>query len=188
MKRSGFSLIEILIVVAILGIISRIIFETMNSARIGLGAANNQINSQQEARRGIDRIMADLKMTSPAWEISATEYPAVISNSGNQLDFYLPVFTDNEVTQLTAVRYFISGSQLLRRAGSTNTVLANDINTNAVLVNPIFVFDNAENTVINISVPIIKADTSFTLDSQINLRNRQVELDDEVEVDPIVDQ
>ncbi|MFC1709899.1 type II secretion system protein J [Candidatus Omnitrophota bacterium] len=188
MKRSGFSLLEILVVVAIVSIISGIIFGTMNSARIGLGAANNQINSQQEARRVIRRIADELRMTSPLWEISAVEYSMIISNSGNQLDFYSPVFTGNEITSLIAVRYYISDNQLLRREGSTNAVLANGIDISVTATNSIFAFNNVDNTVMDISIPIIKNDTSFTLDSQINLRNRQVQLNEGVEIDSIIEQ
>jgi len=192
MKKTGFSLLEILVVAAILSIFSQIIFATMKSAHIGLGAANNQINSQQEARRAVDRIIDELRMSNPNWMVESTSYPITISNSGNRIDFYSPTFdANNEITQLTAVRYYIGGiknSQLLRREESSVSVLASDIDIAAIKVNPIFAFDNVDNSIINIRVPIVKQEASFILTSQANLRNREVQLDSEVEVVGIIEQ
>lgn len=190
-KISGFSLLEILIVVAIFAVISSVIFGTMDSARVGFASASNQINRQQEARRAVNRISEDLKMTNPFWDIGGTSYLVTISHGGNQIDFYLPVFDNNEIISLTAVRYFIGGinnSQLLRREGGVNTVIANDINV-GFQGEALFAFDNSpDNTVININVPVIKKDATFVLTSKVNLRNRQIELDDEVEVEAIIEQ
>lgn len=191
MKKSGVSLLEVLIVVVILSVISRIIFGTMNSARFGLGAANNQIDSHQEARRAIDRMTDELRMSSPDWLVGATHRLITISNNGKRLDFYLPTFnTNNEITQLIAVRYYIGGTdnaQLLRKQTNGVTVVASDIDITAIQANPIFVFGNAEKSVINIRVPIIKQDTGFVLTSQVNLRNQQVLLGGGVQIAGIIE-
>ena len=59
-NSKGFTLIEVMIVAAILSIVSGVIFGTMNVSQIGLGSANNQINRQQEARRATNKIRDEL--------------------------------------------------------------------------------------------------------------------------------
>jgi len=190
MKTSGFSLLEMFVVVAILSVISAAVFGTMNSSRIGLNAASEQINRQQGARMAMSRIVDELKATNPSWIVNSTDYPVVISNLGAQIDFYIPEFDDNnEISILKAVRYYFGGSQLLRREGSDIAVLANDIAVGYMQENifPYFSFDNVDNTIINMRIPIVRDNTNFVLDSQVNLRNRQIELS-EVSIAEIIEE
>ncbi|MFH1622711.1 MAG: type II secretion system protein [Candidatus Omnitrophota bacterium] len=191
-KNSGFSLIELLMVIALLGIIGGALFGTLSSSRIGLDAANEQINRQQEARRAVDRIVNELRTSNPSWGVDSTSYPITISSLGKRIDFYIPTFVDGELTKLSAVRYEASQStgQLLRKQGSVTSVLANDLDTDYLYVqsggNPIFDFANVENSIINIVVPIARDDASFILSSQLNFRNREEELTG-VQIEEITD-
>ena len=49
-------------------------------------------------------------------------------------------------------------------------------------------FNNVDNTVIDIEIPILRDNENFILTSQVNLRNRQAQLPPEVSVEAIIEQ
>ena len=180
----GHTLIELMMVLAIFGILLSAIFGIISSSRSSWESGAGQIARQQDARRGIDRIAWELKSTDSSWNVSSTLYSVSINVAGDQIDFYQPVFVNNSITELRAVRYYVGGqnnAQLLRKEGGDITVATNNID-NVVSQKPFFSFNSTPN-IIDISIPIIKDSTTFVLASQSNLRNRETQLDaDEVVV------
>jgi prepilin-type N-terminal cleavage/methylation domain-containing protein len=189
-EKSGYTLLELVIVTAIVGLLVGLFFSGMSTARSSFQNSGFQIERQQEARKALDRISSDLKMSSPYWQIDSNYYNISINIEGDQLDFYLPVFDeDNEIIILKAVRYYLGGlnsAQLLRKEGADFIVIANNID-NQLAQKPFFAFNNTEHTVVDIKIPIIKNNATFTLTSQLNLRNREVPLGEETIVEEIID-
>jgi len=189
-KKYGFTLLELMITLAIFGILLSAIFGSISTSRTNWQNAGNQIDRQQNARKAADRVAWELRLTSPSWTVDAVSYNVSINGDGDWIDFYVPVFdNDNEITQLNAVRYNAGGlnnAQLLRREGSDTLVVANDID-NVIDQKPFFAFSNVDNTIIDISIPVIKNGTTFVLTSQANLRNRQTQLDAGVIIEEIIE-
>jgi type II secretory pathway pseudopilin PulG len=183
LKKIGYTLLELVIVTAIVGVVVTLFFSSMTTARSSFQNSGFQIERQQEARKALDRISSELKMSSPSWQIGSSYYNISTNINGDQLDFYLPVFgVDNEIIMLKAVRYYLGGlnnAQLLRKEGASSIVIANNIE-NKDAQKPFFAFNNTDHTVVDIKIPIIKNNSTFTLRSQLNLRNRQVPLEEEV--------
>jgi type II secretory pathway pseudopilin PulG len=189
LSRSGFSILETFIVVAIMGVLFSVIIGTMNASRDRFQDAGSQIDRMQNARKGVDRIAWELRIVDPSWEVNSIEYSIAINPDGDQLDFYLPIInsTTNEVESLHAVRYHIGGlndAQLLRTEGLSTVVITNDIDNNFGM-EPLFAFNNTDNTIVDIRIPIIKNNSLFILTSQANLRNRDVQLNGGVTIEEI---
>jgi len=180
----GFTLLEVVIVLAIFGVLMGAIFASISTSRKGWEEADHQIVRQQEARKALDRISWELRTTNPEWDINSTLYSVSINAAGDQIDFYRPVFDAyNDITELRVVRYYLGGTgntQLLRREGTESpTVVANDIGTQK----PFFSFANPPDTsVVDISIPVTKNGTTFALTTRANLRNREVDLEPDTSV------
>lgn len=188
-KRYGYTLIELLVVIFVFGTLLSVIFGTMAQLRSSWEGGDMQIDRQQQARKGVDKIAWELRVANPSWEIASNLYNISINSFGDQIDFYAPIFdSDNVVTGLTKVRYFIGGTdnnQLLRReGGSAATVVANNID-NVLGQKPFFSFNHVERTIIDIKIPVVRDGTTFILRSQANLRNRETELADDVVIEDI---
>jgi len=178
LKIFGHTLIELMIVLVISGILLSAIFGIISSSRSSWDSGAGQIVRQQDARKGIDRIAWELRSTDTAWNVSSTLYNVSINAAGDQIDFYQPVFVNNSITELRAVRYYVGGqnnAQLLRKEGGDITVATNNID-NVVSQKPFFSFNSTPN-IIDIRIPIIKDNIIFVLASQANLRNRGTQLD-----------
>lgn len=176
---------------AIFGILLGAIFGSISSSRVSWKVASEQIDRQQDARKAIDRIAWELRSTNPSWEVDTTSYSVVINSLGDQLDFYVPVFdANNEITALRAVRYYIGGlnnAQLLRKESSGAVVVANNID-NIAAQKPFFAFNNTDNTIVDIKIPVIKNNVTFILASQANLRNRQIDLSEDITIEEILEE
>lgn len=194
MKVAGFSLIEIFIVVAILGILLSALFGTVTSSRIGLQTASEQINRQQAARRAMDRITDELKTAwwQPSGEVC---YPDTNEDS-DRIDFCIPNLENYNYVNLTVtpMRYYLGGlnnAQLLRRNMNTGTetVICSDID-NIESQKPFFDFTESpvDHKIIDIKIPIIRDETVFTLTSQVNIRSREVPAGIEVIIEDIIEE
>lgn len=179
MKREkGYSLIEFMAVLLIFGILLSMVFASMSVSRTNWQNASEQINRQQLARKAVDKIAWGLKSSSPSWEIDSVFYNISINGDGDQIDFYLPVFDeDNEITQLNAVRYYVSAEndRLYRAQADGLLVVTTDID-NIEAQKPFFSYGNVDRTIVDIKIPIVRDGTAFILNSQANLRNRQTQL------------
>ena len=187
----AFTLLEIVIVIAVLGILLSAIFGVLASSRKDWQSASEQIDRQQDARKAVDRITWELKSSNPSWNVNATLYNISINSAGDQVDFFVPIFdTNNQITTLRAVRYYVGGlnnAQLLRKEGSIESIIANNID-NVAGQKPFFTFGNTNNTIVDIKIPIIKNNAIFVLESQSNLRNRQANLTEGVIIENILEQ
>jgi prepilin-type N-terminal cleavage/methylation domain-containing protein len=189
LRKSGYTLLELFIVIAILGILMGAFFSSITSSRSSFQNAGYDIDRQQDARRAVDRIAWELKKSSTYWRINATDYYNLsINTNGDQLDFYIPIFNaTNQIEELHAVRYYIGGDssdQLIRKESTNSTIIASNID-NVVTQKPFFSFNNTDQTIIDIKIPVIKNEAVFTLNSQVNLRNRRVDLDAGVTVEEV---
>ncbi|MDD5355553.1 MAG: type II secretion system protein [Candidatus Omnitrophica bacterium] len=184
--KKGYTLLELLIVVAVFGIIMSALFSSITYSRSSFQNAGYQIDRQQDARRAVDKIAWELKKSSPVWEMDGGRYSVSINEDGDQLDFYVPVFDeDNQITELKAVRYYMNTantSQMLRKEGIEDAVVAANNIYNTASQKPFFTFNDP---IVVISIPVVKNNTVFTLTTQANLRNRDVQLGEEVTVEEI---
>ncbi|MDP1853590.1 MAG: prepilin-type N-terminal cleavage/methylation domain-containing protein [Candidatus Omnitrophota bacterium] len=143
--KNGFSLLEVLISLAIFLIIASVMFAFLTSGRktFDMGAA--QIDVEQEARRGLDYMSKELRQSSDG-KISGVAKGA----SGNTIIFEIPYNVDNSVdgdvidsfgaiewsddtgvNRIGTITYSLVGGQILRNLSFTGEqiVLANDISS-----------------------------------------------------------
>lgn len=175
MKR-GFSIVELLFVVAIFTIICGAIFASLSSGNLLWDTGSTQARLEQEVRKGIDRMYKELKQSAPS--------KVTIGAGNTSVAFYVPTDTDNDgdiiddsgqvewgANSITYLRGGTNNAQLIRREGATDTVLANDISaltfTGTPAVNP---------TVVVISVTAQKTtlaqrSLTSTLAAEVQLRN-----------------
>jgi len=188
----GFNFIEVMVVLAIFGLLLGVILNAITNADKSFRDSSYQIERQQESRKGVDRIAWELRNANPSWDINGTSYNVSINSSGDQLDFYVPEFdSSGQITTLLAVRYSVGGlnnAQLLRQQGAEAAVVANNIDTSGLVSNPLFSFVTSDNSVVDISIPILKNNDSFRLTSRANLRNKEIDLEPDVAVEDIVEE
>jgi len=187
-RKKGYTFLELFIVVTILSVMVAAFFSSMSSSKRGFQNSEYAINNQQDARKAVDRVAWELKKSSTSWEVSGNFYNVVINQAGDQIDFYVPVSDiDNQIVQLKAVRYCMDNkntSQLIRKEGAETTVVTNNVD-NVLAQKPFFSFNNPEQTIIDIKIPVKNNNIAFTLTSQVNLRNRNVQLGSEVVIEEI---
>lgn len=185
---TGFTLLEMIIVAAVFTILFGTLLAGMSTSRQSWQSASDQIDRQVDARQAVNQIAWELRSTNPSWLVNDAYYNISINSFGDRIDFYAPIFNaNNEISSLQAVRYYVGGAnnaQLLRRVGATDRVVANNIDNDSVQ-KPFFSFNNTDNTIIDIKIPVIKNNIIFTLQSQVNLRNREEELENEVIIEGI---
>lgn len=106
-KMGGFTLLEIVVTMGILGLIMLGVgMFQVNIFRYHT-ALSNQLNSQQESRRTIEQIIAELRAASYAGNGA---YPFETASAAT-LIFFTNTDTDSDIER---VRYFMSGSDLQR--------------------------------------------------------------------------
>ncbi|MEK7650745.1 MAG: prepilin-type N-terminal cleavage/methylation domain-containing protein [Patescibacteria group bacterium] len=176
-KQKGFSLVEILIVVAILGLISVVLATFQVDIWRQNSFLTNSIQAEQDARIALKRLVAELRQAAP----SDTGAFAIALADKDKLTFYSDIDGDGLHERL---RYFLSGN-ILRRGiikptGSPLTYLdANEQVSNFVpnLVN--------SNSIIFTYFDKNYAGTSTALTLPINLPNvRLVKVQFSIEADP----
>lgn len=172
----GFSIVELLVVMAIFTIICGAIFASLSSGNVLWDTGSNQARIEQEVRKSVEKIYRELKETSSS--------RVTIGGGGTSITFQVPVDSDNDgdiiddsgqvewgVNTITYLRGGTNNLQLIRRSGGIDTILANDISaltfTGVPAVNP---------TVVRISVTAQKTtlaqrSLTSTLTSQVQLRN-----------------
>jgi len=184
--EKGYTLLELLIVIAVFGILMSALFSSITYSRASFRDAGYQIDRQQDARRAVDKIAWELKKSSTVWDIDGGRYSVSVNEDGDQLDFYIPVFDeDNQITELKAVRYYmdtVNTSQLLRKEGIENAVVAANNIYNIASQKPFFTFSDP---IVVLNIPVVKNNSVFTLTTQVNLRNRDVQLEGGVTVEEI---
>lgn len=176
-KQKGFSLVEILIVVAILGLISVVLATFQVDIWRQNSFLTNSIQAEQDARIALKRLVAELRQAAP----SDTGAFAIALADKDKLTFYSDIDGDGLHERL---RYFLATSTLkrglLKPTGSPLTYLdANEQVSNFVpnLVN--------SNSIIFTYFDKNYAGTSTALTLPINLPNvRLVKVQFSIEADP----
>ena len=174
----GLTLVELMIVLLIFSIILGAIFAIMNVSRTSWQTGNVQVEMQQETRKGMDRMLSELRQSG---QTVITGVPAN-GASYSSVTFQIPEDSDSDgdVTdgsgniewsaQITYSLGGLDGEQLLRASGGSSTVLANKITS--------LQFSRAAGTpnILEISLQAQKntaqgTTIQSTVNSQVNLRN-----------------
>jgi prepilin-type N-terminal cleavage/methylation domain-containing protein len=192
MKKTGFTLIELMLVVLIFTFLFGVTLGVMSTSSRSWREGQNKLSEQQEARKAVDSVARLLRRSNPDWVINGTHYPVTII-SNNRIDFYEPVFDEaGEITTLKKITFKLNPvdtSQLLKKQGAHNAlVMANNIRSvyfgggcsGCSAFNCSSVADDC---------PIVKIDVQagqgagFALSSEVTLRNTNIALQEDVEVE-----
>lgn len=173
LKKTGFTLLEIIITVFLFSIISAAIFSVLAAAKNSLSAGESQVIVQQACRSGLDAIVKELRQAGPS------TIPDVPSNGINYsaITFQIPAsLSAAGITWSSNIQYSLggmNGKQLIRTQSGNQCILGNDISAvsfNRSAANP---------NVVNISVTAQKntfpgftaRQSTITFVSQVKLRN-----------------
>ncbi len=197
MKKNGMTLIEMMFVLVIFTVLFAAMMNILVQSNRTWSVGRAEQELQQEARKALDRVVKELRLSNLRWEANSLYYCLNINSAGDQLEFYLPTFdTYGNITALTAVRYYVGGTnsdQLLRRVGVVDKVVAVDIN-NVAGQKPFFDFTTSlyteatctclkggscctdVNCAVSVKIPVRKSPYSFSINSSVALRNREANL------------
>lgn len=177
-KDYGFTLIELMVVIFIFLIISAAVYGILTIGRQSWYIGSTQVELQQEVRRGMDRMIRELRQSG---QNTIVDVPADDS-SYSTITFQIPEDTDGDGdviddggniewgSQITYSLGGLNNQQLLRSSGGTSTVLANNV------INLQFKRSSTTPNILEISLQAEK-DTvrgrtiQLTLSSQVSLRN-----------------
>ncbi len=111
MNQSGFTLAELLVVVAVLGLILAGILGIQQQGQLAYLVGSNRVEAQQNARVAITLMGRELRAACAVAALSATsvQYTMVEPSRAGSVDCSSPVAGD-----IVAVRYALSGSILYR--------------------------------------------------------------------------
>lgn len=167
MKR-GFTLIEVLVSIAILSIVITGIFAVLNLGDMTWHSDMGLVDLQQQARQAMERMVKEIRQ-SRASDIAITE-PG--PNAGSRIQFRIPLdITTSPVNYSDFIIYYRNiNNQLIREYQGTTKVLANYINSLnfSLSGNIVEIQLSAQKTVRNrtLSFPL-----SGALTEQVKLRN-----------------
>lgn len=175
---TGFTLVEVMIVLAIFSIVGGAIFATLAIGRTSWQSGNVQVEVQQESRRGINRMVKELRQSGSATIVGvpadgeyhnsiAFQMPEDIDGDGDVVDANGNIEWGSQITYSMGG---LDGKQLLRSKGGQVEVLANNI-TN-------FQFRRQATTPSIIEITLQSQKTTIqgqligtTLSTQVRLRN-----------------
>ncbi|MFH1782841.1 MAG: prepilin-type N-terminal cleavage/methylation domain-containing protein [Candidatus Omnitrophota bacterium] len=127
--KKGFTLLELMIVLAIFTVIMGSIFTALSIGKNSFYTGSVQVEMQQEARKGLDRMVKELRQTNN-FVIPSLPADDIFYNT---ITFRLPVTDVNGYTNWTSdVTYSLgglNGTQLLRMTVNGTEILANNINS-----------------------------------------------------------
>lgn len=106
-SKKGFTIIEILVVVAILAIVMTVIATFSSNITVFNRFSSSQFSAQQDAKKIVDKFVAELRGVSPS---STGTYP-IEQATGTNLVFYANIDSD---TYIERIHYFVSGNRLMR--------------------------------------------------------------------------
>lgn len=169
---TALTLTELMVVLAIFTVITGAIFLTLAAGKTSWYSGNAQIDVQQEARRGIDRMVKELRQSA------STTIIGVPANgiSYNTITFRMSQGWDNVTNTIiwgNQVQYSVGGlnnQQLLRTQAGQTDVLANNV------ANIQFRRQALTPNIVEISLQVLKTNLQgrnigITLNSQAMLRN-----------------
>jgi prepilin-type N-terminal cleavage/methylation domain-containing protein len=165
--KKGLTLIEVLVVVALFGLLFGSVFQILSSSNILWGAGSVSQKLENQVRIGLDRMLEELLLTGPGHIIV----------SGSDITFQVPVGHNNTTGNIlwgaqgvenSSTRFFVDGSNFLRRQL---------LNSGSVLSDDIFAHDiqslncSTDSTILNISLTAQSGATSRQLGTSIRFRN-----------------
>src|SRR3990167_8115972 len=106
-NKKGFTLTEIIVVVAISSVIFIAVFNFGNSIFSFNSNAQKNLSAQTDARRVLKNIVKELRSASPS---SLGSYPITLASTST-LTFFANIDSDSYKEQ---IRYFLSGPELKR--------------------------------------------------------------------------
>jgi len=120
----GFTLVEILIVIAVLSIVMAGLFSLLNIADLSWYTDMGIVDLQQQARRAMDGMVR---------EIRQSKYTTInISDGGQRIDFKIPIdLTSSPVTYSDNITYHLDSTNhavVRSYAGTNNITIGSDIN------------------------------------------------------------
>lgn len=122
--RKGFTLLELMIVAALVAIIGAALFMAMSAGRTSWYEADTQIALQQELRKAMGQVTVDL-MQSSKTQVSIPAdgaiYGSIVFNISQG------VFSNGTINWGTPVSYALIGGQINRTQGGVSRILANNI-------------------------------------------------------------
>lgn len=198
MKNKGFTLIEMVLVVAIFSAIFAAMMALMTHSQTYLSRGQNKVREQQEARRLMETITRNMRDANPAWNINGTYYNLSISANNTNLTFYQPVFnnTTNNVTSVRRITYRRSTfypNVLRQKIGSA---ASNNLTAELHAVNFTGSSDGGATwactsacDMVRIRLEMIKKQmdfnktTPFVLVNEVTLRNREMAVSNETAVE-----
>lgn len=192
-KKRGFTLVEILVVLGILGFLFAAIFTVLTNSDRYWRLGRDKLDEQQEARKAIGQISRLLRQSNPDWVIDGTHYAVSISDSNQRINFYQPIFdSDGNIDELKKITFKLNPSdttQLLKKEGTADSVVvANDIDSIS-FGGGCAGCGTFTCTSLDVACPVVRVTVNtkknqiFSLTSLITLRNTNVTLTSDVEVE-----
>jgi prepilin-type N-terminal cleavage/methylation domain-containing protein len=111
---SGFTLLEVLVAAAVLGLVMALVLQIVNAMLESTGGASRQMESTAAARRALDTMATDLQ------KAAVGENVAILVPTGSSADLFAAVtqrrLPAGQTGRFLAVRYFTNAQNELRRA------------------------------------------------------------------------
>lgn len=115
-KRSGFTLVEILIATALFVLLIIGVFSVLNVADMSWHTDMGLVDLQQETRHAMDGMTREIRQADPLRSVT-------IGAGGNSLQFYIASYAD-------PITYTLINGQLIREhPNGVNSVMGNDISS-----------------------------------------------------------
>ena len=154
LKQRGFTLIELVIVIAIIAIISVVTTKMLVQGLTGMLTAQNVVDANWQGQLAIERMSRDIRMIRSSGDIT--------TNTSNDL-----AFTD---INGNSVEYKLTGTDLMRNT----QILANGVNTLTFIYkdkNGNTIGGTADGMYINMMLTITQKNANYTLGTAVYLRD-----------------
>jgi prepilin-type N-terminal cleavage/methylation domain-containing protein len=119
--ENGFTLMEVMVVTGLISMIFALMIGIMLRSDTYFTKGQNMIWEHQEARHIVDAMVRSLRESNPRWNVNGTLYEASISEGSKRIDYYIPVYDDNNsVSSLQKVTYKLNPDdpgELWRKTG-----------------------------------------------------------------------
>ena len=123
MRKSGYTLIEMLVVLAIISLLFSAVFGVLTASNTSFNTSSVRQTIENQARQGLDNMLRELYETSGG--------RVVLSEGNSVITFKLPVGFDGsgnllwgaEGVQDYKIRYLIDNKQLIRRVLNASDIL-----------------------------------------------------------------
>ncbi len=173
MKRYGFTLVELMVVIFIFSIIMAATFTVLSMGRQSWHTGSTQVELQQETRRAMDRMVRELRESASS--------QVNITGGGGIITFRLPEDADGDDDVLDGTGNIEWGNQITYSLGGANgdqVLRTTSAGSTAILANNINALSFSSISASEISIGITARKDAVpgrtmqsTLNSQVTLRN-----------------